>query len=180
MRDTAVMLLRRPRKVAGGAECQKRVAIRQDRKRPLPYRRAAMKTTDSQQRHRPLIAVVDDDEFICRAISRLVLSFGVRAATFAYSGDFVELLESDPDFKPVCVVLDLHMPGLDGLAVQKELSTLRPGVPVIFLTGRVERHEVARALSAGALAVFHKPLHDDMEAFVDAVAAAVQAARKPD
>src|SRR4051812_15507372 len=88
---------------------------------------------------RPLFAVVDDDELVCRAIARLALSWGgIRARTFTRGRAFIEVLDSDPSFQPLCVVLDLHMPDLDGLAVQKHLAANRPAMKVIFLSAHME------------------------------------------
>lgn len=123
---------------------------------------------------RSLVAIVDDDEFVCRAMRRLVLAQGLRVQTFTSSRAFAALLEIDPSFRPDCVILDLYMPGLDGLEVQQHVKANRPGVPVVFLTPLDETDRREQALAEGALAVFDKPLHEHMEAFVETVAAAAK------
>src|SRR4051812_47718825 len=116
-----------------------------------------MESSNSPGRRKPLIIFVDDDELVCRAIRRLLSSRGMHAVTFSSSAAFVELLP-DLRLEPACVVLDMHMPGFCGLAVQERLAALRPELPVIFLSAHIEEHERERALAAGALGVFHKAL----------------------
>ena len=69
-----------------------------------------------------MIAVVDDDESVCRALKRLVRSLGMDADTFASGRQFLELIEAMPSLVVDCVVLDVQMPGLTGLQVQAQLT----------------------------------------------------------
>ena len=71
---------------------------------------------------KPLIAIVDDDESVCRAIKRLVRSLGMEAEAFTSGRDFVELIDAMPSFQPDCLVLDVQMPGMNGLDVQEQLA----------------------------------------------------------
>ncbi|HEY1251451.1 MAG TPA: response regulator [Thermoanaerobaculia bacterium] len=116
----------------------------------------------------PLIAIVDDEESICRALGRLIRSAHLDAETFP-SG--VEFLETIPDHKPDCVVLDLQMPRADGFRVQAWLAEAGLRIPVIVITGRDTPETRARALENGAFAYFRKPV--DGEALLDAIAAAI-------
>ncbi|MGH8666289.1 MAG: response regulator transcription factor [Burkholderiales bacterium] len=133
-----------------------------------------MSSSHAQHPPRPLIAIVDDDAMVCRALKRIVSSLGIQAETFSGARAFIDALDHGPSFQPACVVLDMHMPDLSGLAIQKHLASSRPAVPVIFLSGCIKMHEREQALAAGALAVFHKPLCDDMQAFITVLTAALK------
>ena len=113
-------------------------------------------------KHRPVIAIVDDDASICRAMKRLMWSRGIAAYTFASGLEFLDLLRAWPSISWDCVVLDVHMPGLDGLQVQEYLRCKRPDIPVIFVTATHDARIREQALAAGALAFFEKPLNDDL------------------
>jgi FixJ family two-component response regulator len=116
----------------------------------------------------PLIAIVDDEESICRALGRLIRSAHLEAETFP-SGD--EFLSTVADHRPDCVVLDLHMPSADGFRVQALLAQAGLRIPVIVITGRDTPETRERALANGAVAYFRKPV--DGEALLDAIAAAI-------
>lgn len=103
---------------------------------------------------------MDDDESVCRALSRLVRSLGMDTKTFASGRDFLELLEALPSFRPDCVVLDIQMPGVNGLDVQDQTRQQRPSLPVIFITSYDELGVRERALSGGAVAYLRKPFND--------------------
>ena len=128
----------------------------------------------SRNTDKPLVAVVDDDESVCRALKRFLLTRGLRVETFMSSRAFAALLCTNAAFAPGCVVLDLQMPGLDGLAVQKEIVRCRPGLPVVVLSGCADASARARALAGGAIAVFDKPLADEIDHFADMVLRAVR------
>jgi FixJ family two-component response regulator len=104
---------------------------------------------------RHLVAVVDDEESVCKAVKRLILAWGMRVETFSSGQAF---LDSLPAGRPDCVLLDLHMPGLSGMDVLRGLSDAGERVPVIVITGRDEPASRALCLSAGALAYVTKPL----------------------
>ena len=110
----------------------------------------------------PLIAIVDDDDSVCRAMSRLVRSLGMEANAFASGREFVDRIESTPSFQPDCVVLDVQMPGMNGLQVQERLASLGNPLPVIFITAHDEAGVRDRALAAGAVAFLHKPFNDEL------------------
>ena len=113
-------------------------------------------------KHRPVIAIVDDDASSRRAMKRLMWSRGIAAYTFASGLEFLELLRAWPSINWDCVILDVLMPGLDGLQVQEYLVCKRPDIPVIFVTGTHEPRIREQALASGALAFFDKPLNDDL------------------
>ena len=82
----------------------------------------------------PLIAIVDDDESVCRAMSRLVRSLGMEVNAFVSGREFIDRIETTPSFQPDCVVLDVQMPGMNGLEVQERLASRGNPLPVIFIT----------------------------------------------
>ncbi len=105
-----------------------------------------------------LIAVIDDEESVRRALGRLLRSAGLDAETFP-SGD--EFLETLPDHRPDCIVLDLHMPKVDGFQVQAWLARANVHIPVIAITGHDTPESEARALKGGAVAYLRKPVDAD-------------------
>jgi FixJ family two-component response regulator len=111
---------------------------------------------------KPLIAIVDDDESVCRALKRLVRSLGMNAETFASGQEFLDLIEAMPSFHADCVVLDVQMPGLNGLEVQERLARNGNPLPVIFITAHDDAVPRDRALAAGAVAFVRKPFNDEL------------------
>lgn len=109
---------------------------------------------------RPLIAIVDDDESVCRALSRLVRSLEMEAQAFGSGRELLDLLEALPSFQPRSVVLDVQMPGVNGFDVQREIRSLRPGLPIIMITAFDEPGFRERALAGGAAAYLRKPFND--------------------
>lgn len=110
---------------------------------------------------KPLIAIVDDDESVCRAMKRLVRSLGMEANAFASGREFIDLIETMPAFQPDCVVLDVQMPGMNGLEVQERLASSGNRLPVIFITAHDEAGVRDRALARGAVAFLRKPFNDE-------------------
>src|SRR5262245_36101080 len=117
---------------------------------------------------RRLVAVVDDDESVRRAFGRLVGSFGYEVEVFP-SGE--ELLSSISARTPDCVLLDLHMPGVDGFETQLRLARDHAGVPVIVVTGQDSAGSRTRALAGGARAYLQKPV--DARSLLEAIRKAV-------
>jgi FixJ family two-component response regulator len=111
---------------------------------------------------KPLIAIVDDDESVCRAMKRLVRSLGMEANAFASGREFIELIETMPSFQPDCVILDVQMPEMNGLEVQERLASSGNRLPVIFITAHDEAGVRDRALAAGAVAFLRKPFNDEL------------------
>lgn len=111
---------------------------------------------------KPLIVIVDDDESVCRALRRLVRSVGMEAEIFTSGQDFIDLCEAMPSYEPGCVILDVQMPGMNGLDVQQRLLKSRKKIPVIFITAHDDLGARERALAAGALAFIRKPFQDEI------------------
>ena len=109
-----------------------------------------------------MIAIVDDDESVCRALKRLVRSLGMDADTFTSGRQFIDLIEAMPSFAADCVVLDVQMPGLNGLQVQEQLARRGHRLPVIFITAHDDVGVREQALAAGAVAFVRKPFNDEL------------------
>jgi FixJ family two-component response regulator len=123
---------------------------------------------------KPLVAVVDDDDSVGRAIKRLLRSTGLAADTYKTGDDFLEMCAANPSYRPACVVLDVQMPGLNGLEVQRRLAGSR--IPVIFITAHDETDVREQAMAAGAAAYLRKPFND--EVLIEAVRMAIDPAPK--
>ncbi|MEM9381685.1 MAG: response regulator [Planctomycetota bacterium] len=103
----------------------------------------------------PRLAVIDDDASVARALARLLRSSDYDVETFESAEAFLErALESDHD----CLVLDLHLPGLDGVELQARLRAEGNAVPVIFITAYDSEDARRSAIADGASAFLHKPL----------------------
>ncbi len=111
-----------------------------------------MQTLLAGRRH--VIAVVDDDGSVRTALSRLCRSAGYDARAFDSPRGFLMSMESQAYD---CVVADIRMPEMDGFALQRELLTAQPALPVILITAHDEPAGRARALAAGAVAYLRKP-----------------------
>src|SRR5439155_13502562 len=101
---------------------------------------------------RSVIAIVDHDESVCRALGRLVGSLGVQADTFTSGQEFVEMLDGVRWVRVDCVVLDMQMPGMTGLEVQERLARSGHLLPVIFITTHDEVGMRERTLTASTVA----------------------------
>ncbi|KQV54365.1 MULTISPECIES: response regulator transcription factor [unclassified Duganella] len=115
----------------------------------------------------PWIAVVDDEEPVRRAILRLLRASGLPAYGFSGGADLLAAPMQQP---PYCVVMDLHMPGMDGYQLQQHLAASMPRSAVIAVTGSHSADTRARMERAGALAFLPKPV--DAEQLLAAVASA--------
>ena len=119
-----------------------------------------------------VVFVVDDDASIREAIGSLIRSVGLRVETFATAQDFVQSKALDV---PGCVVLDVRLPGLSGLDLQRELTARAITLPIIFITGHGDIPMSVRAMKAGALDFLTKPFRD--QDLLDAIQQALGRAR---
>jgi FixJ family two-component response regulator len=110
-------------------------------------------------RPRPLVAVVDDEESIRKSLRRLFMAADLDAVVYASGQEFLDSLRGR---QPDCLVLDLQMPGLTGLEVQRTLTGVGVRFPTIIITAHDEPETRARCLTAGVAAYLCKPLHDEM------------------
>jgi len=118
--------------------------------------------------HCPLVAVVDDDDSVRESLGGLFRSVGYAARGFASADAF---LQSDDLANTDCVILDVRMPGMSGLELQRQLVASHPDVPVIFMTAHDDARARSQALSGGAVDYLIKPFSE--EALLDAVRAAL-------
>jgi FixJ family two-component response regulator len=118
----------------------------------------------------PVVAIVDDDPSVRRALRRLVASLSFAPADFPSGETFLESVE---ETRPHCALVDLHMPGLNGLEVLLQLRKRGLRIPTIIVTGNTQPDMERLCLEAGAAAYLLKPLDRD------SVFAAVQAAALP-
>ena len=133
-------------------------------------------------RQRPLIAVVDDEESVRKSLRRLLVASELDATVYASGQEFLDSLGGH---QPDCLVLDLQMPGLTGLEVQRALARARVRFPTIIITAHDEPETRARCLAAGAVAYLCKPLHDELlldaiTTAVDPIVDSVAAQKRPD
>ncbi len=105
-----------------------------------------------------LVYVVDDDASAREGVARLIRSAGFMTKTFESGEEFLATLRPN---KPSCLVLDVNLPGLNGLDLQEKLAKSRPQVPIIFLTGHGDIPMTVRAVKAGAANFLTKPVDDE-------------------
>jgi FixJ family two-component response regulator len=123
-----------------------------------------------------VVFVVDDDAAVREALCSLIRSVGLNAEAFASAQDFLRSPRPDA---AACLVLDVRMPGLSGLDLQRELAGSGERIPIIFITGHGDIPMSVRAMKAGAAEFLPKPFRD--QDLLDAIAQALerdQAARK--
>jgi len=104
------------------------------------------------------VFVVDDDESVREALGSLVRSAGLGVATYATAQDFLAGPRADG---PSCLVLDVQLPGLSGLDLQRRMAEANLEIPIIFITGHGDVPTSVRAMKAGAVEFLTKPFGDD-------------------
>ena len=120
-----------------------------------------------------VVFVIDDDEAIRQALQSLIRSVGLVVKTFASAREF--LTSRRPD-APSCLVLDVRLPGVSGLDLQRELSDVGISIPIIFITGHGDIPMSVRAMKAGAVEFLTKPFRDQDR--LDAIAQAIERDRE--
>src|SRR5262245_53301223 len=111
----------------------------------------------------PIIHVVDDDESVRTAVTRLLRAAGYEVRAYPSAGEF---LLAQPANAPGCVVLDVQMPGPSGLDIQEAFARLPVAPPIIFVTGHGDIPMSVRAIKAGAVDFLTKPVQ--RQALLDA------------
>jgi FixJ family two-component response regulator len=106
----------------------------------------------------PTVFVVDDDESICRALGRLIRAAGHVVECFGSAQAFLSADVRMPS--PACLVLDVGLPDINGLELQRELNTAGKTMPIIFLTGQGDIAMTVRAMRAGAIDFLSKPVQE--------------------
>ena len=113
--------------------------------------------------------VVDDDVSMREALSRLIRSVGLHVETFSSAREF--LRQKEPEV-PACLVLDVRLPGLSGMELQREMASANCRIPIIFITGHGDIPMSVRAMKAGAVDFITKPFHD--QDLLDAIQNAIE------
>jgi FixJ family two-component response regulator len=103
----------------------------------------------------PIVYVIDDDDLVRRALESLIRSVGLRVATFASAGAFIQFEQEDA---PSCLVLDVRLQGLSGLDLQRQLMAMRIYTPIIFITAHGDIPMTVQAMKEGALEFLTKPV----------------------
>jgi FixJ family two-component response regulator len=117
----------------------------------------------------PVVSLVDDDLSVLRALTRLLASEGYETRQFASSRSFLE--QYDPDL-PGCIILDVALPELSGLDLQRIIITAKPALPIIFVSARSDVPTSVAAMKCGAFDFLTKPV--DGEILLTAVGEAVR------
>jgi len=115
--------------------------------------------TKSKSHHPPLVSIVDDDVSVRRSTRRLLHSAGLRVEAFASAEEF---LMSGRAEETACLVLDLRMPGMNGLQLQRRLAEDSNPVPIVFVTAHSSPEEERQALQTGAIQFLQKPISKDV------------------
>jgi len=105
----------------------------------------------------PVVFVIDDEPAVLKAIARLLVSAGMRVAAFGSPQEFLD--RYDPA-APGCLVLDVSMPGLNGMQLQQALIEKDCALPIVFLTGRGDIPSSVQAMKRGAVDFLTKPVDD--------------------
>src|SRR6266705_5788115 len=120
----------------------------------------------------PIVFVVDDDISVRESLELLIRSEGWQPETFASAQEF---LARPRVFVPSCLVLDVSLPGLNGLELQKRVAVERIDMPIIFITGHGDVPSTVQAMKAGAVEFLTKPFSDDV--LLSAVRQAIERSR---
>jgi FixJ family two-component response regulator len=106
----------------------------------------------------PIVYVVEDDGAVREALSSLIRSVGLRVEVFSSAREFLRANRPDA---PACLVLDVRLPGLSGMDLQRELTSADNPIPIIFITGHGDIPMSVRAMKAGAAEFLTKPFRDE-------------------
>ncbi len=116
-----------------------------------------------------MVFVIDDDESIRESLKSLMRSVGLGVETFSSAQEFLQ--STRPDV-PACLILDVRMPGLSGLDLQRALAEANIHIPIIFITGHGDIPMSVRAMKAGAVEFLTKPFRD--QDLLDAIQQALE------
>ena len=106
----------------------------------------------------PLIAIIDDDDALRNSLDNLLRSVGFRAQGFSSAEAF---LRSNHVRETACLILDVRMPGMNGLELQRQMVAANWQLPIIFITSHADDDAQAQALEAGAVAFLYKPCREE-------------------
>ena len=117
---------------------------------------------------RPYVAVVDDDEGMCRALIRLLQSSNIEASAFHLGRDALQAISRR---EPDCIVIDIELPDFKTLGLLDAIQSACPRLPVIIITAWEDDNLRAKAVARGVAGYFYKPFSDD--GFLDAIHASI-------
>ena len=121
--------------------------------------RSARNTQEAISPKTPRVSIVDDDESVREAINSLLRSVGLQAQVFASAEEF---LNSGYQHHAGCLILDVRMPGMNGLQLQEQLVSAECDIPIIFITAHVSDSQArTRALQSGAVDFLIKPFSEE-------------------
>ena len=106
----------------------------------------------------PLISIVDDDDALRNSLDDLIRSIGFQTQGFPSADAF---LSSNQARDTACLILDVRMPGMNGLDLQRQIVATNWRIPIIFITSHADDDARARALQAGAVAFLYTPFRED-------------------
>ena len=124
---------------------------------------------ENRKHELPLVSIVDDDPSVRNSTRRLLRCSGMRADAYASAEDF---LQSERLAETGCLILDMSMPGMNGLELQSRLAETCGRIPIVFLTARASEEEEHRAMQAGAASFLRKPV--SKEALLNAIRAVLE------
>src|SRR6185437_5576960 len=116
-----------------------------------------------------LVVIVDDDELVRQALESLVKAAGFTTEVFGSAEDF---LDSIPMNRTTCLILDVRLPGMSGIELQRRLRAKHSGIPIIFVTAHGDASARDRAMEAGATSFLNKPVR--RQTLLDAIDAALE------
>ena len=122
---------------------------------------------------KPIVIIVDDDSSMRTMIARLLDSVGMKSISYSAPEEF---LRTSPPNDPACVVLDVQMPGLSGLDLQRELAKAEHQLPIVFMTGHGDIPMTVQAMKEGAVAFLTKPFRN--QDLIDAIRQALNVDRE--
>ena len=117
----------------------------------------------------PLISIVDDDDALRSSLDDLIQSIGFRTQGFPSAEAF---LNSNQARDTACLILDVRMPGMNGLDLQRQMVAANSRIPIIFITSHADDNARVRAVEAGAVAFLYKPFRE--QELLDAIDVALK------
>ena len=117
----------------------------------------------------PLISIVDDDDSLRNSLDNLIRSVGFHAQGFSSAEAF---LSSNQAHDTACLILDMRLPGMNGLDLQRQIVAANWRIPIIFITSHADGDAESRALEAGAVDYLYKPFRE--EQLLNAIDAAMK------
>jgi FixJ family two-component response regulator len=138
------------------------------RRSPVRHRHDPLGRSDPMSEERPIVYVIDDDESVREGVADLVRSVGQQVQLFWSAQEFLDSTRVDA---PGCIVLDVRLPGLSGLEVQRRLMKSNVQLPIIFISGHGDIAMSVHAIKSGAIEFLTKPLNEQQ--LLDAIQAGI-------